>query len=185
MCENLTSNQNPENTASVEQFVRLLLANEKRIYAFILTLVANRSDADDLMQETATIMWQKYRQALPVSGFAAWGIGIAHYKILEFRKKQYKLRVQFDSELFEHLVGGAMAVTDKVDDRLEALENCLAKLTERDCRLVKMRHESGVTTKSVAERIGISTASAYKAIARIHNALLICVYRTLNAEGAS
>lgn len=193
MGENSPSNNNrentapveQENTAPVEQFVRLLLANEKRIYAFVLTLVANRSDADDLMQETATLMWQKYGQAAPITDFAAWGIGIAHYKILEFRKRQYRVRVQLNSELFEHIVGGAMAMNDEMDARLEALNNCLAKFSERDRRLVTMRHESGATTKSTAERIGISAASAYKAVARIHDALLRCIYRTLNAKGAT
>ena len=39
-----------------KEFVRLLLANQNRIYAFILTLVSNWSDADDVMQETAEVM---------------------------------------------------------------------------------------------------------------------------------
>ena len=43
-------------------FLQLLLNNQMRIYAFILSLVRNYDDADDLMQDTANTMWQKYSE---------------------------------------------------------------------------------------------------------------------------
>lgn len=165
-----------------DQFVRLLLTNEKRIYAFILTLVPNRTDAEDIMQEAASLMWRKYKETDSIADFAAWGIRIAHYKVLEFRKKQYKKKqIQFNNEIFEEIVGGALSVNDDLDVRLEALRNCLAKLDKRSLRLVKMRHEQNATARSIADRIGISMASVYKILPKIHDVLLRCVRRTLAA----
>ena len=167
-----------------DQFVRLLLTNEKRIYAFILTLVPNRTDAEDIMQEAASLMWRKYKEADSIADFAAWGIRIAHYKVLEFRKKQYKKKqIQFNNEIFEEIVGGALSVNDDLDVRLEALRNCLAKLDKRSLQLVKMRHEQNATARSIADRIGISMASVYKILPKIHDVLLRCVRRTLVARG--
>ena len=39
-----------------KEFSRLLSKHRNSIYSFILTLVANWSDAEDLMQETAEVM---------------------------------------------------------------------------------------------------------------------------------
>ncbi|MCK4629078.1 MAG: hypothetical protein KAT56_08735, partial [Sedimentisphaerales bacterium] len=61
--------------SNTERFLKLLMANDKRIYAFILTLVPGRIDADDLMQETVTIMWRKFDDFEPGRDFVAWGIG--------------------------------------------------------------------------------------------------------------
>ena len=76
--------RSPDNT---DYFVRQLMKHRKRIYAFILTLVGNSSDADDIMQDTAALMWQKYHQSEEIMDFAALGLQIAHFKVLEFRKK--------------------------------------------------------------------------------------------------
>lgn len=181
--DNLPSSDKRGDDRRDDQFVRLLLKNERYIYTFILTLVHNRSDADDIMQDAASLMWRKYKEMDSVSNFAAWGVRIAHYKVLEFRKKRYKDRIQFKSDLFEEIVGGATAASDDLDTRLEALKRCLAKLGKRDRKLVLMRHEHKATTRTVARRIGMSVESAYKAIPRIHDMLLRCIRRQLRTGG--
>jgi hypothetical protein len=39
-------------SSKTNEFLHLLMANQKRIYTFILALVPNHQDADDLFQET-------------------------------------------------------------------------------------------------------------------------------------
>ena len=41
-------------------FLRLFLQNQRRLYAYILTLLPNRADADDVLQETSLVMWDKF-----------------------------------------------------------------------------------------------------------------------------
>src|SRR5688572_23508061 len=45
-----------------QQFLRLFLENERRIYAFIVSILPNLSDAEDVLQETSLILWQKFAQ---------------------------------------------------------------------------------------------------------------------------
>ena len=40
------------------EFVRLLLRHERRIYAFIRSLLPNRDDAEDVLQETSIVLWK-------------------------------------------------------------------------------------------------------------------------------
>ncbi len=173
-------NRNPDNT---DYFVRQLMIQRKRIYAFILTLVGNSSDADDIMQDTAALMWQKYHQDEEIGDFAALGMRIAHLKVLEFRKKQYKSKIQFNSELFESILGGAAAAEEKLDARFEALQKCLSKLDEISRTLVQAQHQKGQTIKDIAASLNMSQHVAYKRIGRLHDQLLWCVHRTLKQEG--
>ena len=43
---------------STERFLALLMSNQRRVHAFILSLVPNRNDADDLLQESIVVMWR-------------------------------------------------------------------------------------------------------------------------------
>src|SRR5262249_14655413 len=50
-------------------FLRLFLENERRLYAYILTLLANRADADDVLQEASLVMWDKFDERQPPADF--------------------------------------------------------------------------------------------------------------------
>lgn len=166
-----------------EFFVRQLMLHRKRIYAFILTLVGNTADAEDIMQETAVVMWEKYSQTEAIENFASLGMRIAHFKVLEFRKQQYQKRLQFDSTLFDRILGGAVAADEKVDERFEAIKHCLSKLDATSRMLVEKRHQKGQTIKRIAASVKMSRHAAYKRIARLHDQLVQCVRRTLRQEG--
>ena len=49
----------PDPTA-VEEFMRLFGAHRRRLYQFILSLVPNVQDAEDVLQETNIILWRKF-----------------------------------------------------------------------------------------------------------------------------
>src|SRR5262245_8265994 len=81
-----------------EQFLQLFLANERRIYAFILALVPVWSDADDLLQETSAVLWRKLDEFQPGSDFVAWALKIARFEVLNYRKRQSRDRGLFSDQ---------------------------------------------------------------------------------------
>lgn len=62
-----------DKTLQDDRFLRLLLKSQSSIYAFILVLVHDQNDADDIMQETVTLMWRKFSTFEPGTNFTAWG----------------------------------------------------------------------------------------------------------------
>jgi RNA polymerase sigma-70 factor, ECF subfamily len=166
-------------------FLRLFLRNERRLYAYILTLLPRRADADDVLQEASLVMWDKFDPAAPPDDFAAWGCRIAYFKVLDFRKKRQRSRVLFSQETLERLAETAVEQTAglQLDERREALADCLARLRPQDRDLLARRFAEGATTLSTAEQVGRSADAVYKALARIRQALFECVTRTL-AQGA-
>jgi RNA polymerase sigma-70 factor (ECF subfamily) len=166
-------------------FLRLFLQNERRLYAYILTLLPNRADADDVLQEASLVMWDKFDEQHPPDDFAAWGCRIAYFKVLDFRKKRQRSRVLFSQALLDRLAETAVeqAGALQLDERRDLLAGCLAKLRPTDRDLLARRFTDGATVQSIATQVGRSGDAVYKALAKIRHALFECVTRALDAEG--
>jgi RNA polymerase sigma-70 factor (ECF subfamily) len=165
-----------------ERFLQLLLANERRVYAFILALVPVWSDADDVLQNTSAVLWRKRETFTLESDFVAWALSIARYEVLSYRKRQRRDRMIFSDQTVELLAEQMASEGLGSDSRRDALESCVAKLKERDRELIRLRYEPRATTQGVADRVGRSIQAVYKALNRIHGQLLDCVRQTLAAE---
>jgi RNA polymerase sigma-70 factor, ECF subfamily len=180
--EPLVPGENPCSEKS-KLFLRLFLQNERRLYAYILTLLPNRADADDVLQEASLVMWDKFDPAGPPEDFAAWGCRIAYYKVLDFCKKQQRSRVLFSQTLLERLGETAIeqAAALQLDERRAALAACIEKLRPRDRDLLAHRFADGATIQTAAAHDGRSIEAVYKALAKIRQTLFDCVTRSLAA----
>jgi RNA polymerase sigma-70 factor (ECF subfamily) len=167
-----------------QAFLGLFLKAQGRIFAYILTLLPHRDDAEDVMQEASAFMWDKFDERNPPEDFVAWGCRIAYFRIKEYRRKHRRQRVTFSDEILEQLSGIMVEEPTalRLDERFEALAHCLGKLDRRDRELLVERLEEGATTLSTAERAGRSVDAVYKAMAKVRRALYECVERTLAAE---
>ena len=167
-----------------EAFLQAFLANQRALYAHILVLLSNASDADDVFQETSIILWRKRREFKESLSFRAWACGIAFNaaRNLRAKKARERMRVTFDDGLLEQIAGEALAIGHELDARRAALERCLEKISTRDRQLLEYRYAEGATIKSVAERVGRPIEGLYKAMRRIHDQLFDCVGRILGPE---
>src|SRR5438094_5161251 len=95
-------------SAKVKLFLRLFLQNERRLYAYILTLLPHRADADDVLQEASLVMWDKFDEQHPPNDFTAWGCRIAYFKVLDFYKKRQRSRVRFSQVILERIAETAI-----------------------------------------------------------------------------
>lgn len=163
------------------EFLRLFVEHQKPIYAYILALVHQPTDAEDVMQNVVTLMWERFEEFEPGTNFGAWGVKIARLKILEYHRNKKREFSFFSDELLDYLSQTACAKVESFDDRLKALQHCLMKLDEADRRLVQIRYEKGLSIKQIAGMLHRPLPGLYKVMGRIHRALLHCVEMTLNA----
>lgn len=170
---------------ATRRFFQLFMASQNRIYAYILVFVPHGPDADDIMQETATVMWERFETFTLGTDFAGWAKKIAYHKILDYRKKRARHSVIFSDDLMELLAEEAEAILDQANPRLEALKSCLRRLSHRDRSLIRLHYEEGATIKSIAERADRSVQGLYKVMVRIHNRLRDCVNLRLTSQGVS
>jgi RNA polymerase sigma-70 factor (ECF subfamily) len=169
-----------DETHGTEQFMRLFLANQRRIYGLILTLVPNVADADDLLQEVSSRMWVKFDQFIPGTDFGAWGMQFARNVVANFRRQRATAGVvAFNDELLEQVAVVAVGAIEQIDRRHEALRDCLRTIPPRGRKLIERRYGPGERVDAIAASIGQSASMVYKTLSQIHLALYQCIERKL------
>eukprot|EP00752_Nemacystus_decipiens_P013500 g11958.t1 len=179
--------EHPEQTERVQadalqrRYLPLWTQHQRRIFAYIYTLIPNRADAEDLLQETSITLWEKFETFEEGTNFVAWACQIAYWKVRNARRKYARSPIIHDDELLRAISDKTLADQPLLDQRQEALAACLEKLKERDRDMVMSRYESDRTIQDIAKLSGRSVEAAYKALSRIRRGLLDCV--TLRLEG--
>ena len=164
-----------ENNQKSDDFFKLFMKNQKVVYAYILSMVHNCSDADDIMQETMTLMWERFGEFTPGTNFGAWATRIARYKILNMYKNKRRSTEKFDESLMDQISDCYHQKMNDMSYRLAALQDCLKKLNTRDRKLIEILYEEGVKIAELARRLNRPVQGLYKVMARIHTALRRCV----------
>jgi RNA polymerase sigma-70 factor (ECF subfamily) len=165
------------------QFLRLFTEHEPAVRTFVRSLVPTRTDASEVMQEVAVILWQKFGEFDAARDFRKWAFGVARFEALAFLRDRARDRHVFDEELTVRLADEAAAAAPRHDAQREALEGCLQKLPAPQRELVISAYASGTRIDELAARRGQTAMSLYKLLHRIRQALLACVRREISTEG--
>ena len=161
------------------QFIELYSRGQKKIYLYVLSMVHHQSDAEDIMQQTASEMWRLFDRFKEGTNFCSWGIAIAKYKILSYRKKQSANRLFLSQEVYEKVIQELHDTESYSDKRKNALQGCLKKLHESDLQKLSLHYEDGLSYSEIAQQQNLSKSGIYKVMARIHASLRICIKQTL------
>lgn len=173
----------PEQTRS--EFVRLLTQHQRRVYAYILGVVPNWNDADEILQETNIRLWSEFDRFEPGTNFEAWAIRVAHFQVLTWRKRVSRNRLFFDHSLVELIAQELDSRSSLADVRHQALRECVESLEPRQSELLARCYAEGAKIKQVAESLSRTTASVHKALQRVRLALHKCIRRRLAEEGTA
>ncbi len=183
MAEDKTPKDQDRKALQDDRFLRLLLESQSSIYAFILALVHNQNDADDIMQETVTLMWRKFSTFESGTNFIAWGVTIARNKTMKFLEKYRNSRLQFTESVIDAIDRHTTSKLSQMNPFAAALKNCIAKLGKHQRQLVHMRYEQKIPAKRISDLVGLRIHTFYRTMARIHRSLETCIRKTLADEG--
>ncbi|WP_038172366.1 sigma-70 family RNA polymerase sigma factor [Verrucomicrobium sp. BvORR106] len=176
-----------ELAAADERFVSLLVANQPRVYRFLVTLVPQRQDVEDLFQQTCLTLWQSRAKFDASAGeFASWACGIAHNHVRNFRRRESTRRTLLSEEVAELLVATREQHASFLDDCHRALHRCMAGLTTHQRSVLEDCYgsEGGGGIKLAAESSGRSANALYKVVRHIRGILHECIQRTVLEGGA-
>jgi RNA polymerase sigma-70 factor, ECF subfamily len=168
---------------SSEDFAALYSGCHLDLLRYVLTLLPERSQAEDIVQDVARLLWQKREQYDSSRSFGAWARGFAHLEVLKFIRRQSIRGKYFSEQLVEQLAEERIIHENELSAQREALADCLRKLDAPSHELLMLRYGSELTLQQVAEQQGKSANALYLSIHRIRQKLLECVNRTLRLEG--
>lgn len=164
-----------------ENFMRLFVQYESDLRVFIRSLVPTLTDADEVLQETALVLWKKFPSYQPGTEFLRWALVIARFEALAYRRKMARDRLVLGEDVMELLADEALEEVPLRRREREALDQCLRQLPAKQQQLITKAYTPGVKTKDLAEKLGKSPASLYMALNRIRTALARCIEARMKA----
>jgi RNA polymerase sigma-70 factor (ECF subfamily) len=176
---------NETEAESRKRLMGLMTRHQRQIFSYIYTLVPDRHDAEDLLQETCVVICEKFDHFKPDTDFVAWACQIAYWRVRYARQKYARSKVIFDQDIVDAVAQTAAEMQLELDDRHVALAQCLQKLAARDRELLLTRYEPGSGVEEAAKRSGRSREAAYKALNRLRKLLFDCVTNQLAAGGTA
>lgn len=173
----------PSSGDASSEFIGQVTRCQRQLYAFIFSQVLRATDAEDVLQETNLVLWQKSAEFQPGTNFLAWAFRVAQFQVMAFRKKKQRAREHFDAELIALLADEAQQRLQQFDARHQAMLDCMQRLPDEQRRLIAQRYQPGGSVKEMAIQCGRKPNAVSEALRRIREALRRCIERKLAAEG--
>lgn len=162
------------------EFMTQITRSQRQLHAFILSMVWNTADADDVLQETNLVLWEKAAEFDSDRPFLPWAMRFAQLQALAWLKRNRRQqRVVFDDDLTRLLADEAAREEAVFEDRRQALAACLQKLPVEQRNLIARRYEPDGSVNAMAEAGGTTPKAVSDRLRRIRHALLQCIQRTL------
>jgi RNA polymerase sigma-70 factor (ECF subfamily) len=139
---------------------------------------------EDVVQETFIRAFKALHRFVPVQSFEAWLCTIARNAAANAQRNQRRNPIQPATDCgldnLDHLLVCCEARAD--DDLPHAITTLLAQLTPNDRRMWQLVYLEGLSSKEVAQHLGISEGNVRVRITRTRTALRTTA-RTMRAEG--
>ncbi|MEK6259269.1 MAG: sigma-70 family RNA polymerase sigma factor [Planctomycetota bacterium] len=166
------------------QFAALLVRHDRRLLRYILTLMPRRGDAEEVLQRTATALWEHFAEYDPTRDFFPWAVRFAYFEVLNYRKEWARDRLVFRSEVLEELIDTRASLDGMLERRREALLVCLRQLVPQDVDLLRRRYCSPETIAMLARELDATAKTLYRRLDRIRERLEECVSRRVASSTA-
>jgi RNA polymerase sigma-70 factor, ECF subfamily len=165
-----------------EQFLRLFLQHQLQIEAYVRSLVPNRADADELLQDVAAVLWRKFDDFQLGTRFDHWACRVAHNNVLNYFRHKRREAHFFSEYTLAALSEAVIRQNDVWTQRHEALATCLQLLPQADRELIHARFQPATTNRSLAQQSGRSESAISRALNRIYLALLNCIQQRVDVS---
>jgi RNA polymerase sigma-70 factor (ECF subfamily) len=170
-------------TSSAE-FVTKITRVQRQLHAFILSMVWNATEADDVLQQTNLVLWEKSAEFDGSRPFLPWAMQFAQWQALAWLKshRRQQQRVVIDDDLAKLLADEAAADERTFEARRNALASCLQKLRREQRELIARRYEPEASVSALAAAGGVTAKAISDRLRRIRHALLECIQKTIAEE---
>jgi len=165
------------------EFLRCYTQNYHRIFGFILTLLPNTADAEEVLQETSIVLWNKFDTFEQGTDFVRWACAVAQRMTLKYRRERKKGPLLLGEEMLQEIASVRLESSDLLEQRRGILAGCMKKLSDPDRKLIQQQYAEKMTSRKLAVRLGRPENTVYKALSRIRRQLMECVDRVIRVEG--
>lgn len=182
MASDPTSRQDGQSAAQ-QRFLSLFLRSEREVFRYVAALVPNVADAEDIVQQTAVALWEKFDAYDPAQPFTPWACRFALNKARQWMERQQRWRALLEGGLTEELARRREELRPELEARLGRLERCLGRLPDDQRSLVEGYYYRRTGIEELAQASGRTAAATYKALQRVRQSLQDCIEKAPEPEG--
>lgn len=183
--ETPTPPQSPDPGTAHQRFLSLFLRSEREIFRYVAVLVPNVADAEDIVQQTALALWEKFEAYDATQPFTPWACRFALNKAKQWMERRQRWQALLEGGLAEELARRREELRPELESKLSLLESCLNQLPEEQRSLVEGYYYRRDSIESLAERSRRTVAATYKTLQRVRLTLQGCVEKATKPERAS
>jgi RNA polymerase sigma-70 factor (ECF subfamily) len=158
---------------SRDSFVQLLTSAQPWLFSYLVMLLGDVHDANNVLQETNMKLWTKADVFRPGTNFRAWAREVAYHCALSFSRDRKRERLIVDFNLVENIVSQTDA--EEVDPRRIALRHCLSELDDHRLELLRQRYRDETPIAAIAEDQHKTEAAVKMSLRRVRVALMKCI----------
>ena len=173
---------NVSNSSPNAEFLDLFTGSQLRLYRYIVTLVANQADAEDVLQNVNLILLRKCDQFELGTNFMSWATSIAYFEVMKHRAAKKRVSPGLSDETLAALAADAAQRSPVLDHRNATLPGCVEKLPASDRELVHAHYFRGLSWETIAVALGRTASSVRHSICRIRRELKQCIDSTAGTE---
>jgi len=164
-----------DQNAAQQRFLSLFLRSEREIFRYVAALVPNMADAEDIVQQTALSLCEKFDSYDPNQPFTPWACRFALNKTKQWIERRQRWQALLEHGLAEELAQRREELRPELETRLKHLQGCLSKLPDEQRSIVEGYYYRRDGIEKLAEKSGRTVAATYKALQRIREALQACI----------
>ena len=156
------------------EYSQLVTSIQKSLYAFILSLLPNRTEAEDILQETNLILCQKASEYNPEGHFQGWAFNIARYQVMKHITKKKRSKLCFSTDIVEDVAAEEFD-TRKVQAVQKVLSLCYDLLPLKMRFIAKLRFKDEKSIRDISEKVNRPMGAISSTLYRIRQKLFECV----------
>lgn len=165
-----------------EEFIRCFTAAQRPLFLYLLPMLGNPVDAEEVLQETNVVIWKKWHQFELGTNFIAWGRTIARLEVFRYRRNKGNKIALLDEDILELVATRLENEASTLEGRRrEALAACVQKLKPADREVIRLRYETDSNGDQVAKALGRPPNSVYQSLGRIRRVLMKCIDKQVKA----
>jgi RNA polymerase sigma-70 factor (ECF subfamily) len=172
----------PNHVASMRELAGMWVQYQSAISAYLTANVADMHHAEDLVQEVAQVVAEKFASYDRERSFLSWALGIARNRLLKYYRTKARDRLVLSETALDRLGNALERVEGEAEDRREALKQCLQEIQGRRRQVLELRYRQNARVTEIASKFDMSSSAVSVMLFRIRAALFGCVQRKIAAQ---
>lgn len=165
-----------------DAFLGLFQQEEMILRSYLLAATGDIHASDDLFQNVARVLWEKFGEYDRSRPFRGWVLGVARLEVLKWKQRMARSRETLSPETIAQVAAAAEETSDWTDRLGEFLKQCLGELKATARRVTEMKYSKSLTINEIASRVGKSVPAVEMILVRTRRVLRDCVKRQVRVE---